>query len=95
MEFRERGLDLKNYPIVDGTEYCVSTVALQINHGFDGVDAWYETMIFHASDGEISDYCDLYCRRYATKAEAEQGHLETLNALEHEGIELRDWLDSP
>jgi len=88
MEFRERDLDLKNYPIVDGTEYCVSTVALQINHGFDGVDAWYETMIFHASDGEISDY--LYCRRYATKAEAKQGHQETLKALTHEGIELRE-----
>jgi hypothetical protein len=63
-------MDLKTYT----GDRCVSTVRLTIDHGFDGVPKWYETMVFPAKDGKIIDYGDLFCERYTTEEEATAGH---------------------
>ena len=60
----------------DGKRYWVSTVHLELNHGFMGPELWYETMV-QGPDGEFLDYQD----RYTTKAEAEDGHLLTVSQV--------------
>jgi hypothetical protein len=54
----------------------VSTVFLALDHNFTNVGPpmLYETMIFGASRGALRDYC----RRYATRAEAEAGHTKAV-----------------
>ena len=54
----------------DGKRYWVSTVHLELNHGFIGPELWYETMV-KGPDDKFLDYQ----ARYTTKAEAEAGHL--------------------
>ena len=54
----------------------VSTVFLELNHGFGGVPLWYETMCF--AEGSVR--CD-FQDRYTTKEEAEKGHEKIKNAL--------------
>ena len=44
----------------------VSTIFLELNHGFGDEDLWYETMIF-SDKPEIECY---FCERYKTKQEA-------------------------
>lgn len=57
--------------------YDVSTVFLGENHSFDNNELEvFETMIFHTGQ-----YYDLYCRRYATWTEAEEGHKQTVEKL--------------
>lgn len=51
-------------------EYTISTVKLPANHGFDDMPLWYETMIFLPNSTH-----DIYMERYATEAEAIQGHV--------------------
>ena len=53
--------------------YLVSTVDLGINHSFDDIPLYYETMIFKIKDGEV-DFTDVYCERYTTEEEAREGH---------------------
>lgn len=48
-------------------DISISTVFLGINHGFNGEDAWFETMVF---GGEHNEYQE----RYETWADAEAGH---------------------
>jgi hypothetical protein len=55
--------------------YKVSTVELRNNHGYNGIDLWFETMIF-----PINNYTEEYCDRYTTEEEAIAGHAK---ALEH------------
>lgn len=57
----------------DGGEvYLLSTVRL-----LDFLsDAQYETMVFKVNYKNEVDYNDLYCQRYYTKQEAEEGHKE-------------------
>lgn len=47
----------------------VSTVFLAIDHGFRGTPLWFESMAFSPGDG-----LDIACDRYATYAEAVEGH---------------------
>ena len=60
----------------DGKCYWVSTVHLELNHGFIGRELWYETMI-KGPDDKFLDYED----RYTTKAEAEGGHLLAVSQI--------------
>jgi hypothetical protein len=54
----------------------VSTIFLGIDHGWGpGPPILFETMVFN-------DYGDGDCRRYATWAEAELGHMEIVEALQ-------------
>lgn len=48
-------------------DQTVSTVFLVINHGWNGVPLWFETMIFGGPD-------DQYCQRYTTWEQAQKGH---------------------
>jgi hypothetical protein len=61
------------------TGYMVSSVYLPFPH--DGRE--YETMVFNANkDGNITDWTDLYCKRYYNEEEAMAGH-ETICAALH------------
>lgn len=53
----------------------ISTVWLGLDHGWDanGEPLLFETMVF---DGE--DYHDIYCDRYSTWEEAEEGHKKAI-----------------
>lgn len=82
MNFRDRDLNEKAF--IDG--YCVSTVALSIEH--DG-GMWYETYIFPAADGEITDWIEVWGVRYATRGEAVAGHADVCEKLR--AGELETW----
>ncbi len=84
-EIRPRDLDLKTYRKIGQNEYCISTVALTIEH-YGG--AWYETMIFPARNNKIESYGDIYSDRYATKEEAEAGHKRIVEASDAEFQEM-------
>jgi hypothetical protein len=71
IEIRERDLDLKDYVATDGGEVCVSTVALTFEH-YGGM--WYETMVFPSANGQVTNWSDLYCKRYPSKHKAKLGH---------------------
>ncbi len=62
----------------------VSTVFLELNHGYGGQDLWYETMIF-PENLEIS--C-CYCKRYETKQEAIKGHKKVVKLLREGKYEI-------
>lgn len=60
-------------------EVLVSTVYLELNHGFFGKDLWYETMVFVASlDKDVENR---YIDRYETEEQAIAGHNETLELV--------------
>ena len=64
----------------DGTEFRVSTVFLNLNHGFRGEDRWYETCVFWDTGSNVVE-------RYETKDEAKTGHeriVEMLRCGEYE-----------
>lgn len=49
----------------------------------DTFDFGYETMAFKSDkDGNVSDWGDLYCRRYASEEEMKIGHDEICSNLE-------------
>ena len=57
--------------------YLVSTVWLGLNHAFGNeLPLIFETMIFNYDpiEKKVTDYLELYCNRYHTKAEAIVGH---------------------
>jgi hypothetical protein len=58
-------------------KYTISTVKLPVMHGFDTMPLWYETMIF-----QDDDMRDIYMERYATEAEAIDGHLSAVQYAE-------------
>ena len=46
------------------------------------LDHGYETMVFACdSNGNVTDWSDLYCERYDTRAEMKLGHVETITNL--------------
>ena len=56
-------------------QVLVSTVFLMIDHGYDGVPKWYETMVFKCdAAGKVTDWLELDCERYTTRDEAIEGH---------------------
>ena len=68
--------------IIDSEErdVTVSTIDLEMNHGFDK-DLWYETMVF-VEDVEGKDKIECYYEnRYETKKEAIKDHNRILNLL--------------
>ncbi len=62
---------VKQTVLPSGTE--ISTVFLGMNHGFGGIDRWFETMVFGGSE-------DGFQARYVTYDEAQLGH-ETVVSL--------------
>ena len=60
----------------DGARYWVSTVHLELNHGFLGPELWFETMV-KGPDGNFLDYME----RYSTRTEAEAGHLRAISQV--------------
>jgi len=67
-------------------ELWVSTVKLDIDHGYNGSHLWYETMIFGKDKEGNIDFMDKYCNRYATEEEAREGHNNVLKSLKNETI---------
>lgn len=59
----------------------ISTVRLSIDHGFNGVPLWYETMIF--PDREDGCLNEIYCERYTYKEQAEEGHKKAIQWVEN------------
>lgn len=60
--------------------FFVSTVFLGLDHGWRDEVLLFETMVFDG-DGETIDWGGLQCRRYATWAQAEAGHIEFVECL--------------
>jgi hypothetical protein len=67
IRFKKRDLDLKTFI----RDYCVSTVALAIEHN-GGM--WYETYIFPADGKEITEWGEVWGTRYPDREAAEIGH---------------------
>ncbi len=64
----------------------VSTIWLELNHNFrDGTSLIFETMVFSKDKKER----ELYCERYATLKEAEEGHERIVKEYE-KAQELKD-----
>lgn len=80
IEFLKSGFDVtRRIGKTQVGTYDVSTVFLSHNHQWgDGPPLLFETMVFNDADSGN----DLYCDRYATKAEAEAGHARVVAALE-------------
>lgn len=55
--------------------YIISTVDLGINayFGMNNEPLYYETMVF-----KDNVFIEIYCERYSTKKEAEEGHLRAI-----------------
>ena len=70
-------MDLKTIVNVGNQEFTVSTVRL---HPLV-TNLPFETMIFRSVDGKISNYTDLYCKRYSSEQDAIQGHLQVSQGL--------------
>lgn len=60
----------------DETEFDVSTTFLDLNHGFDGEQLWYETCVFWDTGSRV-------IKRYASQESAENGHQEIVTAIEN------------
>lgn len=69
-------------------DHVVSTVRLAVDHGFGGTPKWYETMVFPQKDGEVARFTDLYCNRYTTEEEAQEGHSRVVSELAAGTLEL-------
>ena len=73
-----RSSENKKYKHVadDYLEKCrVSTVWLGLNHNFyDGPPLIFETMVFRASNGKVTDWGELDMDRYSTLKQAKNGH---------------------
>ena len=68
--------------------FWVSTVDLELNHGFNAGELWYETMI-EGPDGQFSDYQP----RYETREQAEAGHhrvCHDLKRLREDGLSVAE-----
>lgn len=59
-------------------QYTISTVKLPLNHGFDSMPLWYETMIFKGED-----MSGIYMERYETEEQAIEGHLLAVKEAWH------------
>jgi hypothetical protein len=61
--------------------YRVSTVFLGLDHGFDSDIQLFETMVFPEDS-----YAEVYCARYATWEEAEDGHRNAVDMVKRSEI---------
>jgi len=61
-------------------DVLISTVDLELNHGFFDKDLWYETGIFIEDNEDIDTM--IYENRYETKEEAIAGHNRILGDIE-------------
>lgn len=62
-----------------GKTYAVSTVKLLSDHGFNGRELWYETMVFECDgSGNITNWLELAGNRYTTRDEAVYGHAQMM-----------------
>ncbi len=59
-------------------DVLVSTVYLELNHGFFDKDLWYETMVFEECVEDVESRC---INRYETEEQAIAGHNETLELV--------------
>lgn len=97
-EWREWAVNWENRRValsqIDG--FKISTVFLLIDHGYNGVPLWFETMIFSRSFSG-----DEYQTRYSTLEEAKEGHeaakawLEAFRREAYErklGYSVPDWV---
>lgn len=66
----------KSYYQRHGKRIWVSTVFLGLDHGFDGVPLFFETMVFEVAGTKLGH--DIYCDRYSTYDEAKEGHQQML-----------------
>jgi len=57
-------------------ELLISTVYLELNHGFFDKDLWYETMVFEESLERVVE--SIYSNRYETEEQAIIGHNKML-----------------
>lgn len=72
-------------------DLLVSTVRLSEPWLYWGVgeQLWYETMVFRVSDdGDIDYRGDLYCARYSSLEEAQEGHDDVVRRLETEDLQV-------
>jgi len=68
--------------------YCVSTVGLAVEHHGG---KWFETYIFPANGEEITGWLEVWGVRYATEAEARDGHEKVCDDLRN--ARLKTWDD--
>jgi hypothetical protein len=67
---------------LNGVEITVSSVFLELNHGWNGEDAYYETMLFTKNiTGELEVEDPHYQWRYATQEQAEEHHKKIVASL--------------
>lgn len=64
---------LKDFVIVNGQEYLVSTTFT--------MDRGLETMVFKSKDGEVIDWIEEYARYYDTIDESIKGHEDIVKYL--------------
>ena len=76
---------LKDYVIVNGQEYYVSTK--------NTFDVGFETMVFKSKDKCVVDWIEEYYKHYAAEGEAIKGHNYIVNNLEKclEEGKTQDW----
>ena len=77
---------LKDYVVVNGQEYYVSTK--------NTFDVGFETMVFESKDKYVTDWSEKFFKLYNTKEEAIEGHSYTINNLEKclEEGKTQDWV---
>lgn len=70
-------------------DYRVSTVFLGLDHAFgNATPQLFETMVFKGGS-----YAELYCCRYPTWEDAEEGHAEAVAGLRAGTLELYEEVD--
>ena len=76
---------LKDYVVVNGQEYYVSTK--------NTFDVGFETMVFESQNKYVTDWSEKFFKLYNTKEEAIEGHSYTINNLEKclEEGKNQDW----
>jgi len=78
-------LDLKDYLKVDGKFVCVSTVGLGVEH-YD--NTWFETAVFPSDGKDITNYSEMYMKRYKTEQEAVDGHKTLVNLIASDEVKI-------
>lgn len=79
-------LELKACVKVGNEEFLISTIKMEVRHSWlnqhENVFV-YETMVFENIDGKIQYQKPVFYKRYATTAEAKEGHEYTVKNLEN------------
>ncbi len=72
-----RDLELKNVLKIDGREFLVSTISMNVRHSWfegDNQKIVYETMVFEIIDDKVSYEKPVFNERYNTQDEAIAEH---------------------